>query len=94
LDRPEPIVLFSAFGDNALIFEVHFWVKVRSIMDRLQIESDIRFRIDHLFREAGIVIAFPQRDLHFDTDRPLSVQLLPSQGTGSVQTPSQVEEIP
>ena len=26
----------------------------------------MRFRIDDLFREAGIVIAFPQRDVHLD----------------------------
>ncbi len=92
LDRPEPIVLFSDFGDNALIFEVHFWVTVRSVMDRLRIESDIRFRIDHLFSEAGVVIAFPQRDVHFDTDSPFDVRLLPSQGTDSVPASSQVEE--
>jgi small-conductance mechanosensitive channel len=45
-------------------------------MDRRIIESDIRFHIDKLFREAGIVIAFPQRDVHLDTQKPLEFRLV------------------
>jgi len=48
------------------------------IMQRRIIESDIRFRIDELFREAGIVIAFPQQDIHLDTQRPLEFHLIDS----------------
>ena len=48
------------------------------IMQRRIIESDIRFRIDELFREAGIVIAFPQRDVHLDTQRPLEFRIIDS----------------
>ena len=77
LSKPEPFVWFIEFGDNSLQFELHFWVKVRTIAERLRTESDIRFQIDHLFREAGITIAFPQRDLHLDTARPIDVRLLP-----------------
>jgi small-conductance mechanosensitive channel len=73
LDKPEPIILFSDFGDSALIFEVHFWIRMRKLMDRRIIESDLRYRIDGLFKEAGIVIAFPQRDVHLDTAKPLEV---------------------
>jgi small-conductance mechanosensitive channel len=40
-----------------------------------QVESDIRFRIDELFRQDDIVIAFPQRDIHLDTLKPLEVRL-------------------
>ncbi len=76
LDKPEPIVLFADFGDNALIFEAHFWVRMRRIMERRMIESDIRARIDSLFREAGLVIAFPQRDVHIDSQSPIQVELL------------------
>lgn len=75
LSKPKPIILFSDFGDNALVFEAHFWVIMRRLMDRRIIESDIRFRIDSLFREAGIVIAFPQRDLHFDSKSPIRVRV-------------------
>lgn len=79
LKTPKPIVLFTEFGDSALNFEVHFWIRMRRMMDRRMIESDIRYRIDALFREAGIVIAFPQRDVHLDSIKPLEVRLLPDQ---------------
>ena len=82
LDFPEPFVLFSDFGDNSLVFDLYFWVRIKRIMDRRAIESDIRFRIDNLFREAGIVIAFPQRDVHLDTLKPLDVRVV-KPGDGS-----------
>jgi small-conductance mechanosensitive channel len=80
LRAPEPFVLFNDFGDNALIFEVHFWISISRLMERLMIESAIRFRVDDLFREAGIVIAFPQRDVHLDTQRPLELRIVDSEG--------------
>lgn len=73
--EPEPFVLFNDFGDNALIFDIYFWVSMNRIMERRIIESDVRFQIDALFREAGIVIAFPQMDVHFDADASLTLQL-------------------
>jgi small-conductance mechanosensitive channel len=76
LKSPEPFVVFSDFGDNALIFEVYFWITIQRIIERRLIESSIRFHIDALFREAGIVIAFPQRDVHLDTTRPLELRLM------------------
>ena len=76
LKNPEPIILFEEFGDNALNFQVHFWLKMRVQMDRRRIASDIRYRIDELFREADITIAFPQRDVHIETLRPLEVSLI------------------
>ncbi|MCH8150189.1 MAG: hypothetical protein IH987_19795 [Planctomycetes bacterium] len=48
-------------------------------MDRRMVESDIRYRVDTLFREAGIVIAYPQRDIHFDAVKPVEVRLLTDQ---------------
>jgi len=73
---PKPFVLFNDFRDNALIFDLYFWISMNRIMDRRIIESDIRFHIDELFREAGIVIAFPQRDVHLDTQKPLEFRLV------------------
>lgn len=69
LQEPEPFVIFGDFGDNALIFEVDFWIYVRQIIERRLIESSIRYGIDELFREVSIVIAFPQRDVHLDTHK-------------------------
>ena len=76
LKSPEPFVVFNDFGDNALIFEIYFWITIRRIIERRLIESSIRFRIDDLFREAGIVIAFPQRDIHLNTTEPLELRLM------------------
>jgi small-conductance mechanosensitive channel len=76
LKEPEPFVLFNDFGDNALVFQVHFWISIRRIIERRLIESSVRFRIDELFREAGIVIAFPQRDVHLDAKQPLEFRLI------------------
>ena len=77
--KPEPFVLFTEFGDNALIFEVHFWITVKRVLERRLIESQLRFRIDDVFREANIIIAFPQRDVHLDTTAPLQIKLLDNQ---------------
>lgn len=78
LSYPEPFVLFNDFGDNALIFDVYFWLSMTRMMERRIIESDIRFRIDEFFREADIVIAFPQRDVHLDSKIPVQLQIMDS----------------
>ena len=74
--EPEPSVVFEDFGDNALTFDTYFWCDVAGERDLRKIRSDIRFRIDALFAENDIVIAFPQRDVHLDTSRPLQVEML------------------
>lgn len=66
LDDPEPEVFFQDFGDSALIFEAYFWLHATSEGGRRRVSSDIRFTIDEVFAEHGIVIAFPQRDIHID----------------------------
>ena len=37
--------------------------------------SALNRAINQAFAEAGISIAFPQRDLHLDTTRPLQIEL-------------------
>lgn len=74
--EPEPYVRFSDFGDNALIFDLYFWITMINLYERKRISSDIRFYVDEHFREAGIVIAFPQRDIHLDTLKPLDIRLV------------------
>lgn len=61
------VVMFDDFGDYALQFKVYFWVKRN--WEILNIKSDIRFNIDQHFRESGIKIPFPQRDLHLISDK-------------------------
>ncbi len=59
LNYPMPIVRFVDFGDSALIFELHFWTRNFIVIE--DIKSDLRFAIDHIFRENNITIPFPQR---------------------------------
>ncbi len=80
LKDPKPFVLFKDFGDNSLLFYLYFWVSMDNMTQRLITESDIRFRIDDLFRESGIVIAFPQRDVHLDASKPLELKILRGDG--------------
>lgn len=70
LAAPGPVAIFSDFGDSALLFDVRFWIRYDERTDRSAIQSDVRFKIDALFAEEGIVIAFPQMDVHLDRDRP------------------------
>ncbi|MGB1073578.1 MAG: mechanosensitive ion channel family protein [Flavobacteriales bacterium] len=62
LAKPEPAVFFQDFGDSSLDFSVMGWH--RDPWDRMAIQSRIRASIDARFREHGIEIPFPQRDLH------------------------------
>ena len=66
LPQPKPLVLFEDFGDNALIFDLIFWVSAVSETDIRRRRSEIRFRMYELFNEHQVVIAYPQRDLHVD----------------------------
>ena len=76
LSNPPVSVVFEDFGDNALIFDVYFWAEVGRERFLREIRSSIRFRIDKLFRDNGIVIAFPQRDLHMNTTTPLEIRMV------------------
>ena len=71
----KPLVIFSDFGDNALQFKLYVWIAVEKPLDLAKVASDIRFRIDELFRQEEIVIAFPQRDLHIK--EPVSIRMIP-----------------
>ena len=42
LNSPEPLVLFEEFADNSLNFELHFWIRMRTLMQGQRIESDVR----------------------------------------------------
>ena len=73
LDDPKPSVTFASFGDSSLALELRCYLPS---MDNLLItKTAVNEAIYRKFAEAGIVIAFPQRDVHLDVSRPLSVRL-------------------
>jgi potassium efflux system protein len=74
LEEPAPGVVFDDFGDNSLILA--FRVFVGTLEDRLPVMTDMRREIHRRFAEAGITIAFPQRDLHMETLAPLQVEVV------------------
>ena len=55
-------VFFLAFGESSLDFELRCYIA--NIDERLKVLSALNFAIDKAFRENGIEIPFPQRDLH------------------------------
>nr|WP_321402128.1 mechanosensitive ion channel domain-containing protein [uncultured Desulfobacter sp.] len=61
LRYPRPDVIFTDFGDSALVFVLRLWTDIDHM---LEVDTDVRFRIDKLFRENNIEISFPQRDIH------------------------------
>ncbi len=74
--EPRPQVLLMDFGDNALNFELRYWIDV--VQCRYpQVGSDLRHSIATSFAEHHIRIAFPQRDIHLDSLRPIQVEVLP-----------------
>jgi len=74
LSQPEPSALFLGFGDNTLNFELR--VFVRGLDNRLPVTHHLHLTIEREFRNAGISIAFPQRDIHLDTTGPVEVRLV------------------
>ena len=66
VESPAPVVTFEDFGDNALMFEVTFWLDSNAEGGLRVMRSNIRFRLEELFEENNIVVAYPQRDIHID----------------------------
>ncbi|RMG34853.1 MAG: hypothetical protein D6720_08400 [Gammaproteobacteria bacterium] len=73
LDEPPPRITFEGFGDNALTLLLRAYLD--DVDARLPTITDLHQAINDKFEEAGIVIAFPQRDVHLDTSRPLELVL-------------------
>ncbi|MDH3584682.1 MAG: mechanosensitive ion channel, partial [Phycisphaerae bacterium] len=64
IDEPDPGAYFLGFGDNSLNFELRVFVREMTNRARTRATHHIHMAIDKEFREHGITIAFPQRDLH------------------------------
>jgi small-conductance mechanosensitive channel len=77
LDDPAPFVWFEDFGENSLVFGLYYWLEMHPSMSAYQIASDLRFMIEKRFAEEGVTLAFPQRDVHLDSVRPLQIEMVP-----------------
>lgn len=61
LKTPEPACMIVAFGENALQFELY--CIIGNLGNAGSVKSDLYFAILKRFREAGIEIPYPQRDV-------------------------------
>jgi small-conductance mechanosensitive channel len=88
---------FTEFGDSTLSFELRFWVDVFQA-NAAQVSSDLRLMIAGAFAENGIVIDFPQRDIHLHAARPIRVEVVPrtnpQDGAGATPTRGGFESKP
>jgi MscS family membrane protein len=68
--NPAPRIRMRAFGESSLVFELLGWIGHPELRGRAV--HELLMAIDKRFREEGIVIPFPQRDLHVrkDADHP------------------------
>jgi len=73
LKDPSPLITFDEFGDNSLNITARCFIA--SLSKRRETVSDLNLAVNQKFNEAGIVIAFPQRDVHLDTTAPLDVRI-------------------
>lgn len=73
LDDPAPVASFEAFGDNALTLQLRSYLGTMD--NRLETITALHQAINNSFRQHGISIAYPQRDLHLDTNKPLDIRL-------------------
>ena len=68
--NPKPRVNLMGFGNSSIDFELRFWIQDPE--DGISnIRSDVYNKIWILFKENGVEIPFPQRDVHLRTDKQL-----------------------
>ena len=75
LDEPAPSIIFENFGDNAVELTARFFIN--SFDEYWPITTEVRSEVYKRFAAAGIVMAFPQRDVHFDPAQPIRVAIDP-----------------
>jgi small-conductance mechanosensitive channel len=69
LKSPDPVVHFMGFGDSSWNMRLRCWIADPKY--HWQLKSDINCAIVRKFRENGVEIPYPQRDLHMRSSIPL-----------------------
>jgi len=67
LEKPIPMVLFDEFADSSLNFNLVVWTASHTDKPKV-LKSELYFSIFEKFKEKGIEIPFPQRDIHIKSD--------------------------
>ena len=71
MSDPPPRVVFFNFGDNTLDLQLRCFIG--SIDYRFTVVNEINEMINEQFNAADINIAFPQRDVHLDINKPVEI---------------------
>lgn len=87
LDDPAPQVVFTGFGASSLDFELRVFMATRDVWPELV--DRMHSEIDAAFREHGIEISFPQRDLHIRSARGLEDIYPSSRGVADAPPPTE-----
>jgi potassium efflux system protein len=81
LEEPPHSIVFDCFGDNSLNLVLRCFVATQDA--RMQTITRLHEAINQKFNDAGVVISFPQRDVHLDTSQPLDIRLRHDDGDKS-----------
>jgi small-conductance mechanosensitive channel len=90
LKEPAPSVLFIAFGESSLDFELVCWTAVM-LHRRGSLRSEINFSLHETLKERGIEFPSPQRDLYIRSAEGLERLLAPGEAARKLQA-TQTEE--
>jgi len=75
LADPAPSIIFSDFGESSLNMVCRFYID--NVGNMWPVKTELHLEIYRRFEEAGIVISFPQRDVHLDSEKPLRISIDP-----------------
>ena len=84
LKNPAPLVIFRNFGDNALEFEIYYWIELKK-SSGMKVSSDLRHHIAAVFKREGIEIPFPQSVIHIDSSEAREI--------GEIQETNEAENV-
>ncbi|MEZ5955830.1 MAG: mechanosensitive ion channel [Hyphomonadaceae bacterium] len=73
LATPEPVCFIVGFGDSSVDLEIRFWIRDAERGVR-NVSSAVYLEVWKRFRENGVEIPFPQRDLHIRSATPITVR--------------------
>lgn len=69
VSMPESIVILMEYGNSALNYELRTFVA--HVSDRLPVRDQINARVQELFQEHGVTIAYPKQDVYLHPQRAL-----------------------
>lgn len=73
--NPMPKVIFEDFAESSLNFRIIFWCNIDTISTIQELQSVIRFKINKRFKDRGISMPFPQRDMNLKIEKALDIRI-------------------